>query len=134
VTAVPTNYNAAMRYRLRTLLILLAVVGCILAYHANWIAQRRVARKHFYKCNEDGLTKAPLALRLFGETGVTGVLIEVPIGMTYVKHRNDGRAIQSSFEPIQTARRLFPEAAIGALAEYETHGSGPRMMIDVDVD
>jgi hypothetical protein len=70
-----------LRFTLRTMLIGVTVLGCLLAYPLNWIRQRREARQRgdiIFELVEyrklptpggDPPTPAPWPLRLFGEPG-----------------------------------------------------------------
>jgi len=94
-----------LRFRLRTLLIAVAVLAVPIAwvgYQLNWIRQRREWLRGHAHATVDPPTPAPSLLALFGEKG-----------------------IQSTWyfpgEEVE-AQRLFPEAIIGA------DGQGNRIL------
>lgn len=93
-------------FRLRTLLVVVAVTAACLAYPFNWIAERR---RFFDEVPEPELphgvatgsysVAAPLILRLCGQRG---------IGEIYLQPDVDERTIER-------AKRLFPEAILVSL-------------------
>lgn len=85
------------RYSLRTIFVAMAVVAIFVAYHVNWIRQRR----EFLKIEDvwdfsggfRGRPPAPGLLWMFGEKGIQHLVIG-----------------QSSDADLSVAESLFPEA------------------------
>jgi hypothetical protein len=107
-------------YSLRTLFVVVTVVGCWLGYELNWIRERHefvneqegLRRAKDWRGEESGpraSANAPDLLWLFGEQGIGafGVLIAVD----RLDQFDDGFDWQSH-ETMRTARHLFPEATV----------------------
>jgi len=101
-------YNARMRYRLRTLLIVITLVCVWLAYHLNWIQRRRVAATWISSQAsywddmpiQQGIIPgtAPWRLRTLGAEGVQGISVVV--------YKEDESRWKGELD------RLFPEAKV----------------------
>jgi len=127
-----------MRFRLRTLLILMAVASAFMAYEVNWIRQRRLflaaqlaqhesawaqQPNHPYKNqNIDWLKQqqnshylAPGFLWMFGERAVDCLWLVIPDSDILVRpYHLGGRQpyVDHSQTDLRRARRLFPEARV----------------------
>ena len=84
------------RFSLRTMLILMAVLGAWLAYQLNWIKERDGFARYAFVVKEFGSAPAPLSLRLFGARGIRYVVV----------------GAETTAEEELLARRMFPEAEI----------------------
>ena len=83
------------QFTLGTLFLVITAFGLVLGYQLNWIRERHEFLKlpKVSQVNRPGGTPAPVYLRVFGETGVSIVVI-------------DGDSDR------EIAQRLFPEAEI----------------------
>jgi hypothetical protein len=122
------GYNAAMRFSLRTLFVVLTAFCCFLGHEVSWLKQRRQFLSTYGDFNrypyqsvhtsEDvgrlGVIKkcpgAPGLLWLFGEKGVNVIVMGIPPQ----DMDSTGRLRQPEPAPVATARRLFPESSISA--------------------
>ena len=102
----------AMRFRLRTLLLLSAIAaGCWLGWNVHWIRLRH----EFLASHPVALTgrrpnvpnKAPLSLRLLGEDGVQWVQMNVYTDRDWGSEPMDYPEVRQA---AARARKLFPEA------------------------
>lgn len=85
------------RFGLRTLFVMVTVVGCWLGYHLNWIRERHAYLGNSAAVHSRGsAAAAPLSLRLLGEDGVSSVTVA-----GWAPNRNPAYA-----------RSLFPEADV----------------------
>lgn len=89
------------QFRLRTLLIVVPLLGCWLAYHLNWIRERHHALEsgELSEATWDGMPSqsAPLTIRFFGERGYVEL---------FYSHRHGSPSKVVHWE------KLFPEATI----------------------
>jgi hypothetical protein len=118
-----------MRYRLRTLLIVVTGICCFMGYELEWIRKRRAFLDWDYPSGHEQYsvyrvidtrrvgsagtyTIAPSALWLFGEKGIYGLwfyiqpedVLRDPAGRDYIR----------STPAMAAARRLFPESKVSA--------------------
>ena len=101
-----------MRFRLRTLLIVVTALCCYLAYEMNWIRQRRA----FFNADENiyasfGSTRAPGLLWLFNARGYSTFRIPVPLQATAVNDAGE-RTISETYPLLRRFKALFPEATM----------------------
>jgi len=99
-----------MRYRLRTLLIVVTAICCLLAYEMSWIRERRA----FFHADKNihasfGSTPAPGLLRLFNARGYTRFCFPVPMEATAVNDAGE-RTISAAYPLLKRCKELFPEA------------------------
>jgi hypothetical protein len=89
------------RFTLRAVLVVMTLACLWCGYSLNWIRQRHVIFKEGLSPRgsfaEDTLTPAPAFLWLFGEQGVTRIVVDTSL---------------ISESERQRVRRLFPEAEI----------------------
>jgi hypothetical protein len=106
-----------LRFSLRTLFVLVTVVGCWLGYQLNWIRQRheliaqleRDSDSHSW-VDDEPLTSAPWSLSLLGEPGYSTVSFSIRLG-DVIRWENILTPVVSDSHPkIKLAKRLFPEA------------------------
>jgi len=113
------------RYGLRTLFVVVTVLAVFIGYHVNWIRQRHdflkaetIAREATGDYSSGIEIPAPAVLRLFGETGWSGVFIVV-----------DGPSAREltelDIQKLARARSLFPESVIcGSCSGHDNSGLG----------
>src|SRR5262249_25572241 len=98
------------RYSLRALFVLVAITSLPLgwvAYNLNWIRARRAYMDDGYPVEYfDRKLSAPGWLGLFGEYGAARFGLEIQVD------RLDPSKPVDSYEQVQYARNLFPEAEI----------------------
>ncbi len=95
------------RFSLRTLLVVVTLVGCWLGYQLNWIRQRHAAfqdrRLQIVRLSPPAYSPgAPQLLWLFGERGITGVYLMDP---------------ELTPGDLKRLKSLFPEACVDWPAE-----------------
>ena len=112
-------FRLTVRFRLRTLLALTAIVACWLAWNVRWIQQRRefiaeykaqYAARHsdsMHYAVGVGSVRAPLPLRLFGESGFEALQFDVYVAEDLNQAAESYGEVQ---QELTRARRLFPEA------------------------
>jgi len=111
-----TPHRRWFRFTLRTLFVVVTVLGCGLGYQLNWIRERHRVLDKFNLIEGNGLRvecwrsvdmtgtfsslarSAPLSLRVLGEPGVGDIRIEAPPDIAHAEERH--------------VRKLFPEARI----------------------
>jgi hypothetical protein len=104
-------------YSLRTLFVVVTVVGCWLSYEVNWMRERHAyvlsQREKFRDIGFDmhvyaasNWVRAPHGTWLFGESGVATLVILFPNG--------------EREREFQRAQRLFPESKIMIMGEQTT--------------
>ena len=110
---VITAANGRWSFSLRTLFVVVTIVAGFIAYHANWIRQRREAIAVYggiYDVPDEFLNpdvvRSPGLLWLFGERGVREFRVSLPDTV-----ENAGRWIESHPE-VERIKRLFPEAEV----------------------
>ncbi len=98
-----------LRFSLRTLFLVLTVVGCWLGYELNWIRLRHAAlatgiveTEPFPRFFTSQATAAPGHLWLFGETGYPDLWIQL----------SEDDPTQAEEELVAALQELFPESAI----------------------
>jgi hypothetical protein len=111
------------RYSLRTLFVVVTVIGCWLGYELNWIRERRAfiasevstrIDEDWWNCSvTDGGRSAPGLLALFGEEGFSALSVLAESQSVELLTANDRQRLQE-------ARHLFPEATIQTVHLSET--------------
>jgi hypothetical protein len=118
----PAPKRRWFRYSLRMLFVLVTVVCCWLGYELNWIRQRHafLAKQRvvfeqtptlgFPGTSEpvQGATRAPDLLSLFGESGVSVLLLQIFV-------ENYDGADSDRYDEVRLAKQLFPEAQVSWL-------------------
>jgi len=129
MTEAPKRRRRWFRFSLRTLFVVVTVVGGWLGYELNWIHQRhqfleaqhtkRVAHRFSWDPNDDyrGDRTAPGLLRFLGESGYSWVDV-------WVDGRHSEELTATDLERAREARRLFPEAEIGLFNAWEDGPGG----------
>jgi hypothetical protein len=129
----PAPNRRWFRFSLRTLFVVVTILGCWLAYEFNWIRQRRAVVAESpkwlaYEGEDIGPMAQPLApglLWLLGEKGYAGV------NMVVIVDELDDTLVDS-WPPddikseLQRVEKLFPEAMVGA-APVERSAAGPEL-------
>jgi hypothetical protein len=128
----PAPKRRWFRFSLRTLFVVVTVLGCWLGYELNWVRERRLfiadeisaRQRHPTSYTWDAIVmnvrktptpKAPGRLWAFGEAGHPNicVLIEAE-SVEHLTNRDQDR--------VQKARKLFPEASISMVHVWDRPG------------
>jgi hypothetical protein len=113
--AGPMSPAPKRRCSVRTLFVVVAVLGFLLAYEMHWIRQRREATHKWdafavnpYSAAAGARPKAPGMLSLFGESGYGF------IDVTFPREKGAGPLTMTPAEEseVEHIRQLFPEAAV----------------------
>lgn len=128
MSQTPSN-RRRFRFSLRTLLLVVTLIGGFLGYHLHWIRQRQVflardgvqvhtipAGQQVFYTNpfqpgvlvprDPNAGRAPGFLWLFGERGVSDLSVSVIIDDPFEEPPPD------LYEPYKLAQKLFPEANV----------------------
>ncbi len=116
MTPAAPSHRRWLQYRLRTLLAIVAVAAvllAILAYHRDWLRQRKELVNHGGMAVGDGPNDAgiyepvsPGLLKFVGENAY-GYIVVFP-------ERRDGQLTAAEFDRVALVRRVFPEARVDA--------------------
>ncbi|MGD9721181.1 MAG: hypothetical protein AB7O59_03890 [Pirellulales bacterium] len=117
----PTPKRRWFRWSLRTMFVVVTVLGGWLAYQVNWIAQRHQFLESPAVCEFRGAVmlggRAPGALWLLGEPGVKGMSVAI---VAKGRPGDVDRFDWELHETVREARRLFPEAGVGWVVYFNT--------------
>jgi hypothetical protein len=125
------------QFGIGTMLLLVTVVATFLAYHVNWIRQRR----HFIAQEKESAqvrsvpvsydsdpsqTRAPGFLWMLGEPGHWAMLV-------IAEGESEATLTSHDYERLRIAKQLFPEAKITAVHHVEhADGSSVTSLSDSD--
>ncbi len=106
----PAPNRRWLRFSLRTLFVLVALVGCWLTYEMNWVRQRRheiITGAVVAHDDAAVYARAPGALSIFGEQGYKSITVLIP---------NCHRITPADKQKAARIRRLFPEAEVAMMS------------------
>lgn len=126
-----------LRFSLRTMFVVVTALAAFLAYHVNWIRERRAtqAQTNWYRIYDSGLDylldkpppRAPGLLWVFGETGRHELYLSFGYEPTehFTYSNRDLTPVEQS--EVRRIESLFPEARIDAQAyiEIQSWGESP---------